>query len=208
MANDIRTSLVHRLNTKMYAEILQDAHELSNMSICVGLIGVDEKLYIKGAANHFGVPFGNHGQYIPPRRWLDAGTGVNQVISQGRYEYLHAFREIVEFHLSNPRQQAIVGKKDENGIIQFATPALSGFKGRGPKRILNRIAKTVAENMQSYIRDGFWIPNAESTAKSKGFNWPLYETGELVNSIKWEVRYGDTVQSNSGSSGSNAISEI
>lgn len=204
MANDIRTALEHQINTKLYAEILQDAHELSNISACAGLFDVPYELYYKGAVNYYG----SQSEHIPARRWLDAGTGVNQRISQGRYEYLRVFRDIIEKHLSDPRQQAAVGKKVEGRILNL-TPALSGTYRSGPKHIMRDIAEALASNMRDYITAGRWISNAPSTIAAKGFDWPLIWTGELLYNIKAVVEEGvEDVKDGSGRGGRNDINKI
>lgn len=62
-----------------------------------------------------------------------------------------------------------------------------------PETLLRPLAKAVAEGIRSYAINHAWTPNAESTERRKGFNWPLVETGAMIDAIDGRVkRYGRT----------------
>lgn len=41
--------------------------------------------------------------------------------------------------------------------------------------------------LKGHIRNGGWVPNAPATVKRKGSSRPLIDTGQLVNSVRWEI---------------------
>lgn len=62
-----------------------------------------------------------------------------------------------------------------------------------PETLLTPVAKAVAEGIKAFAINHQWTPNAPSTVKQKGFDWPLVETGEMIDSIDGRVkRYGRT----------------
>lgn len=62
-----------------------------------------------------------------------------------------------------------------------------------PERVLAPLAKAIAEGVKSYAINHHWTPNAKSTIKQKGFDWPLVETGEMIDAIAGRVKkYGRT----------------
>lgn len=182
MANDLKGTFEQIIQTKMYTQILSDANALSQISACAGLINASPEAYFKGKVNYYGVPSKN----IPSRQWLAAGTGINATVSQGRYQYLREFKDIVEKHLSNPRQ-VTASYKIVDGRVLNTMPALSSTIMVGPKRIMEEIAQSMVDNMAAYIATGNHIPNKPSTVRIKGFNHALFWTGELLSSIKGEV---------------------
>lgn len=58
-----------------------------------------------------------------------------------------------------------------------------------PEALLKPLAKAIATGIQTYAIDGPFAPNAESTKKRKGFNWPLVETGEMIDAIDGRVKH-------------------
>ena len=60
-----------------------------------------------------------------------------------------------------------------------------------PETLLKPVAKAVAEGIKSFAINHRWTPNAPSTIKQKGFDWPLVDTGEMIDKIEGRVkRYG------------------
>lgn len=54
--------------------------------------------------------------------------------------------------------------------------------------IVTQAAQEMAELMKENIMRGDrFVPNAPATVRRKGFNHPLYEHGDLVNSITYQV---------------------
>jgi hypothetical protein len=62
---------------------------------------------------------------------------------------------------------------------------------KDPKLMLVPLAKAVAEGIRTYAINNHWTPNAASTIKQKGFDWPLVQTGAMIDAIDGRVkRYG------------------
>ena len=60
-----------------------------------------------------------------------------------------------------------------------------------PKLLLDPLANAVAEGIRSYAMNHAWTPNALSTERRKGFNWPLVETGAMIDAIDGRAKkYG------------------
>lgn len=57
-------------------------------------------------------------------------------------------------------------------------------------RALGIIGQTVKQNMQAKIRSGLTPPLKPETIRRKGSSKPLIDTGQLINSIEWEVKEG------------------
>lgn len=53
---------------------------------------------------------------------------------------------------------------------------------------LQTIADNMAEKVKESIKSGNWPPNAPSTVRRKGKNTPLIDTGNMLDSVKGEVR--------------------
>ena len=60
-----------------------------------------------------------------------------------------------------------------------------------PKTLLDPLANAVAEGVRSFAINHAWTPNAPSTVARKGFNWPLVQTGAMIDAIEGRAkRYG------------------
>jgi hypothetical protein len=60
--------------------------------------------------------------------------------------------------------------------------------------IAQKLGQMVAEALKDTIREGVDPPNAASTIRKKGFDWPLIDTGEMLESITSRVESeGDSV---------------
>ena len=56
------------------------------------------------------------------------------------------------------------------------------------KAVLEDMGPTVVADIQSVIEDLDNPPNAPSTIKIKGFNNPLIDSGQMLNSVRYEVK--------------------
>lgn len=56
------------------------------------------------------------------------------------------------------------------------------------KAVLEDIGPTVVSDIQSVIEDLDNPPNRPSTVKRKGFNNPLIDSGQMLNSVRYEVK--------------------
>jgi len=54
---------------------------------------------------------------------------------------------------------------------------------RTPKEVMQTLGNDLAGKMQSTILDGAFTPNTDSTAKAKGFNSPLRDSGLMSKSV-------------------------
>lgn len=87
------------------------------------------------------------------------------------------FEEAVAAAMSGSKERTYEGWNKTTGQASFA-----GGR-RGPERVLLRIANEMANNqIQALLM--VQPKNAKSTEKHKGFNQPLINTGELVNSVR------------------------
>lgn len=55
------------------------------------------------------------------------------------------------------------------------------------ERLFNIVGMKAAADIKARIREGIDPPNADSTVERKGSSTPLVDTGQLINSISWEV---------------------
>ena len=56
------------------------------------------------------------------------------------------------------------------------------------KAVLEDLGPAVVHDIQSVIEDFDTPPNAPSTIKAKGFNNPLIDSGQMLNSVRYEVK--------------------
>lgn len=52
---------------------------------------------------------------------------------------------------------------------------------------LAQLGQWYQDVLKGHIRNGSWVPNAPATVKRKGSSRPLIDTGQLVNSVRWEI---------------------
>ena len=52
---------------------------------------------------------------------------------------------------------------------------------------LAQLGQWYQDVLKGHIRNGGWVPNAPATVKRKGSSRPLIDTGQLVNSVRWEI---------------------
>ena len=62
-----------------------------------------------------------------------------------------------------------------------------GSGGRDGFVEMDKLAEAVVEGLRESLVNGPWVRNAPSTIKRKGFDKPLWETGELHDSMSAEV---------------------
>jgi len=58
------------------------------------------------------------------------------------------------------------------------------------EKALGILGETVKNMMKAKIRSGLKPPNSPATIRRKGSSKPLIDTGQLINSINWEVMKG------------------
>lgn len=55
------------------------------------------------------------------------------------------------------------------------------------KKAMEHLGEIAAEDLADTIRIWTAPPNAPSTIKKKGFNDPLVDSGQMMNSVRWKV---------------------
>ena len=55
------------------------------------------------------------------------------------------------------------------------------------KTALGRLGQFAQDGIKSYIRNGQFAPNKESTIKRKKSSKPLIHTGQMRNSVRWQM---------------------
>lgn len=55
------------------------------------------------------------------------------------------------------------------------------------EKCLNALGAVIRGQIVNTIYNGNYIPNASYTVAKKGFNKPLVDTGDMANSVTWEV---------------------
>ena len=53
--------------------------------------------------------------------------------------------------------------------------------------MLHQLGNWYRDVQRAHIRNGNWVPNAPATIRRKGSDRPLIDTGQLVNSVEYEV---------------------
>ena len=56
------------------------------------------------------------------------------------------------------------------------------------KKVLEHLGPIASDDMADVIRIWTSPPNSPSTIKRKGFNDPLVDSGQMMNSVRWEVK--------------------
>lgn len=60
--------------------------------------------------------------------------------------------------------------------------------GTDPKIVYEKIGLVASNDVKEYFVSGSFVPLKQKTIDKKGSSKPLLDTGELRNSISWEVR--------------------
>lgn len=82
-------------------------------------------------------------------------------------------------------------KKIEKMITKLATQVLE--EDMPKEKALGLVGEYVKNVFKAFIRKGVPPPNKPSTIAAKGSSKPLVDTGQLLNTIEWEVKTGDTL---------------
>lgn len=86
------------------------------------------------------------------------------------------FMRLASVHFNRDRHdiQAKIGMKVIDGKIT-------------PEQALGQIGLAMEGKIVDSIKNGNWPPNAESTAKAKGFNKPLIDTAQMFKAVSSKV---------------------
>ena len=78
--------------------------------------------------------------------------------------------------------------KLESLIAKLSGQVMDGLMAK--KKALGILGETVKQLMKNKIVGGLQPPLKPATIQAKGSSKPLIDTGQLVNSLEWEVREG------------------
>lgn len=171
----IRVHLQQRLFDRLAA--------FSNTSACAGVRGNSEVVR-KMATNYYG------GANLPRRPWLDAATGDGELMAHYESELLKVLKKLPISSSMPTYSEKGTGRYE--GEIQVVGGRLFGKGGYGQQGeyIMRKIADQMAKNQTDIIASGLLEPNAPRTIAKKGFDRPLYETGESFANIQGWVENG------------------
>jgi hypothetical protein len=85
-----------------------------------------------------------------------------------------------------PAVRVMIDEKQEGWTEQ--AKQLLVANGYYTHETLDQMGAVIAGDMTEAIKQGYPPPNAPSTIKKKGFDHPLTDTGQLANSVSWEVQ--------------------
>ena len=60
--------------------------------------------------------------------------------------------------------------------------------GNDVEQTFNDIGAVIVGDIQASILGGSWAPNAPSTIRRKGRNWPLVDTFQMAHSVSYEIK--------------------
>ena len=169
--------------------------EMRGLSACAGVWN-NENAAHKARVNHHG----SVTMRVPARRFVDAAIEDTELTA-----FNQELREVIRSLIKEAQPRSLVGTTAHKTVtsygavkttfvdtVEHTTPF--GKKGMGPSRLMRKIAEKMAQNQIRAIV-GHDFPagpkngndpahNTPRVAKSKGFNYPLYKTGELAHNVQ------------------------
>ena len=195
----LNSSFSKKIETQWFNQLDSQIRKFENTFACAGIQGDPENAR-KARGNHYGEFETEDGvtYSVPPRQFVFAATrdlGMGQYGEEIKKIIINGIREDrlsphTQTTISQSKAQTDRFRRD-TGIIrdtQFAMPG-SGTHGRAltTDKFWERLSKKMAQNQRNAIlsRNIIGNPNnAESTKRRKGFDHPLIDTREMLNSIK------------------------
>jgi hypothetical protein len=90
---------------------------------------------------------------------------------------------------SRPFMRQGIKKYVNSGFDNDAAKAMkSVLNGGTPRMYLEKMSIRIVGVIQQSIRSGGWVANAPATIRAKGSSVPLIDTGEMRQSVTYEVR--------------------
>lgn len=113
-------------------------------------------------------------------KYEDTGKSVAQVAMFNEYG--------THLHPTRPFMQDTFESSVSKRIIEYGLKEVFGaaIKGQAIQHKLSELGKQLAECMQAHI-DAFPGSNSAATILRKGFNDPLYDTGKMMESVKFQI---------------------
>lgn len=195
----VNISLTRKFTAALDAKMRAQLEDFASKSACAGIKN-NPSAAKKARVNHHGAM----STKVPARRFITASTmnlagadfaselreTIKDVIQQptARTQIKHTVTRAVR---TRTGEQTDTITQDVRGNV-FGRPELG--RQRGPTRVLQRIANTLAENQKKAIAGRVYENgptygndprhNVPVVAKKKGFDWPLVDSGEMLSSIK------------------------
>lgn len=179
-----KTSFRLELELALTEEIKRRIVGIGTVSACAGIVG-DPDLQFKARVNHYGsftwtgINDGTKG-LIPARPFITRGV---KVWGEGK----RAIKEAVEKELVFDKS----GEKRAKGFRRYVWDGepvglyYDPYWYNNIAQVMKRIADQMKENQQHTIQGSVGlIKNAPQTEAKKGKNWPLVDTGALLNGIR------------------------
>lgn len=188
----IRGDLNEKLDRFFYDSIQKPLEEFCSHSACAG-IKDDPEATKKARINHYGWLEG--AKWIPPRQFIQAA--IKDAASDKAWGLFNAkeIRDLLVKKInSNPRIQKReqLWKEKSFGVGYYAQGTveheLSPVKGDpNDEKYWRKVANTMAQRLVDAIESTDIVgkrTNADSTINRKGFDYPLVNTGDMLDSIK------------------------
>lgn len=193
-------SFTRKLTAEINVTVASALYSLQDVSACAGIRNNRDAAF-KARVNHHGAPMTN----VPARRFVyDATRNI------GDQKFGSEIAAIIKDALRTPevRRQTTTHYKDRIGTLQtrtedprrdkpfgsFDPSNRNSMLQRTPNRIMTRIAKQMAANQRKAIAERAYISaanngndpahNTPRVAKHKGFDWPLVDSGAMLNSVE------------------------
>ena len=113
-------------------------------------------------------------------KYDDTGTPVAQVAMYNEYgTQLHPSRPFMQ----DTFDSAVAKLAIKNGLKATVVAAI---RGQAIQHALRELGKRIAEIMQAHI-DAYPGSNSAATVARKGFNDPLFDTGKMIASVKFQI---------------------
>ena len=113
-------------------------------------------------------------------KYEDTGMPVAQVAMFNEYgTHQHPTRPFMQDTFESTAAERII----KHGLKAVFVAAI---KGQAIQHTLRELAKQLAECMQAHI-DAYPGSNSAATILRKGFNDPLYDTGKMMESVKFQI---------------------
>lgn len=167
-------------------DIGQRLLQFQNMHACAGIRG-DSELQKRARINHFGGVIRKttvverqfrHLEKVDTGGRIPARPFINKAIPEQGSETMREFEQAVAEAMEGSSARITGGTPPVNK----SHAKMTGSR-RGPYRILLRVAREMRDNQRNALNEATPM-NAPATVAKKGFDRPLYESGELLAGVR------------------------
>lgn len=169
------------LEAKIDARVRAAYEALEGLAACAGIKN-DSVAAKEARINHHGSLSRN----IPARRFVTVSSDKTNLP-----EYNSTIKQIIKDNLKQPinREWDVKNVRTRTGnieakLIDVRQTQPFGTSTIGAKRLMNKVAKQMAENQRQVIEKRQLEPNKASTIKKKKGDQPLVDTGHLLGTIE------------------------